>query len=43
MARSPSYMAPFYETSTGHALIAFCLGSMTIGALLLKRIVNVRY
>ena len=40
---SPSYMAPFYETSTGHALIAFCLGSMTIGALLLKRIVNVRY
>ncbi len=40
---SPSYMAPFYKTSTGHVLIGFCLVSMTIGALLLKRIVNVRY
>ena len=40
---SPSYMAPFYDTSTGHVLIGFCLVSMTIGALLLKRIVNVRF
>ena len=40
---SPSYMAPFYKTSTGHVLIGFCLVSMTIGALLLKRIVNVRF
>ena len=40
---SPTYMAPFYKTSTGHVLIGFCLVSMTIGALLLKRIVNVRY
>lgn len=40
---SPSYMAPFYKTSTGHILIGFCLVSMTIGALLLKRIVNVRF
>jgi len=40
---SPSYMAPFYNTSTGHVLIGFCLVSMTIGGLLLKRIVNVRY
>jgi tight adherence protein B len=40
---SPSYMAPFYRTSTGHVLIVFCLVSMTLGALLLKRIVNVRY
>lgn len=40
---SPKYMSPFIKTSTGHTLIAFCLGSMTIGALLLKRIVNVRY
>jgi tight adherence protein B len=40
---SPKYMSPFIETSTGHVLIIFCLGSMTIGALLLKRIVNVRY
>jgi tight adherence protein B len=42
-AISPSYMAPFYNTSTGHVLIGFCLVSMTIGALLLKRIVNVRF
>jgi tight adherence protein B len=40
---SPAYMAPFYKTSTGHILIGFCLVSMTLGALLLKRIVNVRY
>lgn len=40
---SPSYMAPFYNTSTGHVLIGFCLVSMTIGGLLLKRIVNVRF
>jgi tight adherence protein B len=40
---SPSYMAPFLKTSTGHILIAFCLVSMTVGSLLLKRIVNVRY
>lgn len=40
---SPSYMAPFYKTSTGHVLIGFCLVSMSIGAFLLKRIVNVRY
>lgn len=42
-AISPKYMAPFYNTSTGHVLIGFCLVSMTIGGLLLKRIVNVRY
>jgi tight adherence protein B len=40
---SPKYMSPFIKTSTGHVLIVFCLGSMAIGALLLKRIVNVRY
>jgi tight adherence protein B len=40
---SPKYMSPFIKTSTGHVLMIFCLGSMTIGALLLKRIVNVRY
>ena len=40
---SPKYMSPFLKTSTGHVLIVFCLVSMTIGALLLKRIVNVRY
>jgi len=40
---SPKYMSPFLKTSTGHVLIVFCVGSMTIGALVLKRIVNVRY
>jgi tight adherence protein B len=40
---SPAYMSPFFRTSTGHVLIGFCLVSMTIGALVLKRIVNVRY
>jgi tight adherence protein B len=40
---SPKYMSPFFTTSTGHVLIGFCLASMTIGALILKRIVNVRY
>jgi tight adherence protein B len=42
-AISPSYMAPFYNTSKGHVLIGFCLVSMTIGGLFLKRIVNVRF
>ena len=40
---SPSYMSPFYTTSTGHFLIGFCLTSMAIGGLLLKRVVSVRY
>jgi tight adherence protein B len=40
---SPSYMRPFYTTSTGHFLIGFCLVSMTMGGLLLRRIVNVRF
>jgi len=40
---SPKYMAPFFTTSTGHVLIGYCLTSMTIGALILKRVVNVRF
>jgi tight adherence protein B len=40
---SPSYMAPFWTTSTGHFLIGFCLTSMALGGLILKRIVSVRY
>lgn len=40
---SPSYMKPFYTSSTGHFLIGFCVTSMAIGGLLLKRVVNVRY
>jgi tight adherence protein B len=40
---NPSYMAPLFTTSTGHLLIGFCLVSMTIGGLILKRIVTVGY
>jgi tight adherence protein B len=40
---SPEYMAPLYTTSQGHVLIGVCLASMGVGALLLKRIVSVRY
>jgi tight adherence protein B len=40
---SPSYMAPLFQTSGGHILIGVCVSSMTLGALALKRIVNVRY
>jgi tight adherence protein B len=40
---SPSYMAPFWSTSTGHFLTGFCLVSMSLGGLILKRIVSVRY
>jgi tight adherence protein B len=40
---SPGYMKPFYTTSTGQTLIVICLISMSIGGLLLKKIVSVRY
>jgi Flp pilus assembly protein TadB len=40
---SPEYMAPLYATSTGPVLIGVCFASMAIGALLLKRIVSVKY
>jgi tight adherence protein B len=39
---SPSYMRPLWSSSSGHFLIVFSLISMGIGALILKRIVNVR-
>ena len=42
-AINPSYMAPFYQTSTGQFLMGFCIASMAVGGLILKRIVNVRY
>jgi tight adherence protein B len=42
-AINPSYMAPLFTTSVGHVLIGFCLVSMTIGSLILKRIVTVGY
>ena len=40
---NPAYMSPLYSTHTGHVLIGVCLASMAIGALVLKKIVNVRY
>jgi tight adherence protein B len=40
---NPSYMAPMFTTSVGHVLIGLCLVSMTIGSLILKRIVTVGY
>jgi tight adherence protein B len=40
---SPAYMEPLFTKSTGHVLIGLCLGSMAVGALFLKKIVNVRY
>ncbi|HKC22313.1 MAG TPA: VWA domain-containing protein [Gaiellaceae bacterium] len=40
---NPGYMKPFYTTSTGQTLIVICLISMSIGALLLKKIVSVKY
>jgi tight adherence protein B len=40
---SPSYMTPLYTTSGGHILMVLCLTSIGIGALVLKRIVSVRY
>jgi tight adherence protein B len=40
---SPSYMTPLYTTTGGHILMVMCLTSIAIGALILKRIVSVRY
>jgi tight adherence protein B len=40
---NPAYMKPFYTTSTGQTLIVICIVSMSIGGLLLKKIVSVKY
>jgi tight adherence protein B len=42
-AISPTYMAPLYKTSVGQVLMVGCVVSMGIGALFLKKIVNVRF
>jgi tight adherence protein B len=39
---NPSYMAPLYNTSTGHTLIMGGLVMMAIGALILKKLVSFR-
>ena len=37
---NPGYMAPLYQTSIGHILIVVALVMMTIGALVLRRMVR---
>jgi tight adherence protein B len=37
---NPSYMAPLWNTSTGHMLIFIALGMLAFGALILKKIVS---
>jgi tight adherence protein B len=39
----PPYMSPLFTTTGGHLLIGVCVTSMTIGGLVLRKIVNVRY
>jgi tight adherence protein B len=39
----PGYTTPLFESPTGHKLIYFTLGSMTIGALVIRRIIEVKY
>jgi tight adherence protein B len=39
---NPSYMAPLYNTSTGHTLIFMGLGMMAFGSLILKKLVSFR-
>ena len=39
----PGYTAPLFETPTGHKLIYFTLGSMTLGALIIRKIIQVKY
>ena len=41
-ALNPTFMAPLYHTSTGHELIITALVLMTIGSLMLKKIVSFR-
>jgi tight adherence protein B len=39
---NPDYMAPLYNTSTGHMLIFMGLGMMAFGSLILKKLVSFR-
>ena len=39
---NPTYMAPLYNTSTGHMLIIVGLVMMAFGSLLLRKIVSFR-
>ena len=37
---NPEFMSPLYHTSTGQTLIMLALGLMTVGSLVLKKIVS---
>jgi len=39
----PGYTAPLFESETGHKLIYATLGSMAIGTLVIRRIIQVKY
>jgi tight adherence protein B len=39
----PGYTAPLFETETGHKLIYLTLTSMTLGALVIRKIIQVKY
>jgi tight adherence protein B len=39
----PGYTAPLFDTPTGHRLLYFTLGSMTLGALIIRKIIQVKY
>jgi tight adherence protein B len=39
-ALNPSYMAPLYNTSTGHLLLIIGLGMMSTGSLILKKMIT---
>jgi tight adherence protein B len=41
-AINPDYMKPLYETGTGHMLIGIALGMMAVGALILRKMVDIR-
>ncbi len=41
-AINPVYMKPLYETGTGHMLIGIALGMMAVGALILRKMVDIR-
>jgi tight adherence protein B len=39
---NPSYMLPFLQSGLGHVLMTYSVISITIGALILRRMVNVK-
>ena len=39
----PGYTAPLFETETGHKLVYGTLISITFGALIIRKIIQVKY